>query len=132
MALNSEILLAVKNLADLIKDDNSFKAMLAAAEVYEKNEKIATALTEYTVQQTALTEEYAKDEADRDGALIDAIQARINELYRTIISDPDYEAYKTASDEYEAFFNSIMSEMQYMITGKSACSGDCSSCGGCH
>lgn len=132
MALNSEILLAVKNLADLIKADKSFTTMMAAAEVYEKNEKIATALTEYTIQQTALTEEYAKDETDRDTALIDSVQNRINELYRMIINDPDYEAYKTASDEYETFFNSIMAEMQYMITGKSACSGDCSSCGGCH
>lgn len=132
MALNSEILLAVKNLADLIKADKSYSAMMSAAGAYEKNEKIATALTEYGVQQTALTEEYAKDEAGRDAAFIDSVQNRINELYRVIINDPDYEAYKTASDEYEAFYNSIMAELQYMITGRSACSGDCSSCGGCH
>lgn len=132
MALNSEILLAVKNLSDLIKADSSFKAMMSASEKYEKNEKIATALTEYSVQQTALTEEYAKDEDKRDGAFIDVVQNRINELYNLIINDPDYETYKTASDEYEAFFSSIMSELQFMITGRSACSGDCSSCGGCH
>lgn len=130
--MNTEMLAAIKTLCDLIKADPIYKKMEEASKLYESSDKISTAMTEYNVQQTALCEEYAKDEGERDTGLIDSIQGRINELYREIIADPTYEVYKNASDEYQEFYNGILSQMQYLLTGKTACSGDCASCGGCH
>ena len=133
MALNSEILHAVAGLCSLIKENDSYKAYKAAADAYETDKTIAGLLTEYNVQQLALTEEYKKSEAERDSELCQSIQNRINDLYRAIVDNPVYEEYKHAADEYEAFYNAVMTEMQFGITGKrSSCSGDCSSCGGCH
>ena len=133
MALNSEILHAVGELCRLIKENDTYKAYKAAADAYEKSSDIATYMTEYNVQQLALTEEYKKSEEERDCALCESIQNRINELYRYITENPVYEEYKRCADEYEAFYNLVMSELQYGITGKRAsCSGDCSRCGGCH
>lgn len=129
--LNSEILMAVKKLCDLMKDDKTYKAVTDAAEKYNSDPAISTAMTEYSVQQQALAAEYGKEE--RDEALCEAIQNRINELYDTIISTPVYEEYKKASDEYEVFYTAVYDEINYQLTGKrSSCSGDCSSCGGCH
>ena len=130
--LSAEILSAAKKLTDLMKADNTYIAVMNAADKYNSDPEISSAMTEYSVQQQALSQEYAKE--TRDEELCEAIQARINELYNKIVSTAAYEEYKAASDEYQAFYSQVYDELNYQLTGKraGACSGDCSSCGGCH
>ena len=129
--LSEEILLAAKKLTDLMKEDETYKAVTEASEKYNADPKISVAMTEYSVQQQALANEYAKE--DRDDEICEAIQKRINEIYNKIVETPVYEEYKRASDEYAAFYSAVYDELNYQLTGKrSSCSGDCSSCGGCH
>ena len=133
MIMNEEVLVAVKNLCDLMKADPRYVAVNEAGKAYSENPEISTLLIEYQAQQTALTELYAKDE--RDDGIIDAIQGRLNEIYTAIIENPLYVAFKEASDEYEAYYKSIYEEMEFHLTGKrpnSGCTHDCSTCSGCH
>ncbi len=129
--LDHEILAAVKSLCDLMKENGTYKRVTAAAEKYDSDPAITSAMTEYSVQQQALAAEYSKEE--RDDALCEAIQNRINEIYAAVIGTEVYEEYKKASDEYEEFYSAVLDEINYQLTGKrSSCTGDCSSCGGCH
>lgn len=133
MIMNEEVLVAVKNLCDLMKNDPRYVAVNEAGKAYSENPEISTLLIEYQAQQTALTELYAKDE--RDDSIIDAIQGRLNEIYTAIIENPLYVAFKEASDEYEAYYKAIYEEMEFHLTGKrpnSGCTHDCSTCSGCH
>lgn len=131
MIMTEEMLIAVKNLCDLMKEDPRYIAVNEAGKKYSDDPVIGTLLIEYQAQQTALTEEYAKD--DRDSGVIDAIQNRINEIYREIIANPLYEAFKAASDEYEVFYKAVYDEMEFHLTGKRpGCTHDCSTCSGCH
>ena len=133
MIMNEEVLVAVKNLCDLMKADPRYVAVNEAGRAYSENPEISTLLIEYQAQQTALTELYAKDE--RDDGIIDAIQGRLNEIYTAIIENPLYVAFKEASDEYEAYYKAIYEEMEFHLTGKrpnSGCTHDCSTCSGCH
>lgn len=133
MIINEEVLVAVKNLCDLMKNDPRYVAVNEAGKAYSENPEISTLLIEYQAQQTALTELYAKDE--RDDGIIDAIQGRLNEIYTAIIENPLYVAFKEASDEYEAYYKAIYEEMEFHLTGKrpnSGCTHDCSTCSGCH
>ncbi len=133
MIMNEEVLVAVKNLCDLMKNDPRYVAVNEAGRAYSENPEISTLLIEYQAQQTALTELYAKDE--RDDSIIDAIQGRLNEIYTAIIENPLYVAFKEASDEYEAYYKAIYEEMEFHLTGKrpnSGCTHDCSTCSGCH
>ena len=133
MIMNEEVLVAVKNLCDLMKADPRYAAVNEAGKAYSENPEISTLLIEYQAQQTALTELYAKDE--RDNGIIDAIQGRLNEIYTAIIENPLYVAFKEASDEYEVYYKAIHEEMEFHLTGKrpnSGCTHDCSTCSGCH
>lgn len=132
MIMNEEILVAVKNLCDLMKADPRYVAVNEAGKTYSEDPAISALLIEYQAQQTALTDLYAKDE--RDEGIIDAIQTRLNEIYTEIISNPLYVAFKEASDEYEAYYKSIYEEMEFHLTGKrpGGCTHDCSTCSGCH
>ena len=131
--MNEEVLVAVKNLCDLMKADPRYAAVNEAGKAYSENPEISTLLIEYQAQQTALTELYAKDE--RDDGIIDAIQGRLTEIYTAIIENPLYLAFKEASDEYEVYYKAIHEEMEFHLTGKrpnSGCTHDCSTCSGCH
>ena len=131
MIMNEEVLVAVKNLCDLMKADPRYIAVTEAGKKYSEDPAIDALLIEYQAQQTALTDLYARDE--RDEGIIDAIQTRLNEIYTEIIANPLYVAFKEASDEYEVYYKAIYDEMEFQLTGKRAnCTHDCSTCSGCH
>ncbi len=122
-----------KLLADLgegIKNTDVYKKYAEAVEVYTRSEGLNQMVFEYNTHQMAITEEYKKPE--RDQGVIDAISKRIEELYTKIVDHEDYKAFLAAQEEYQTYMQSLYAELDYYITGKKACSHDCSTCGGCH
>ncbi len=127
--LNEKIIELVHALGKEIKEDPRAAALQTAADAYNESTELHGLITEYNVHQTALSEEYAKDE--RDSAVIASIEKRLEELYNQIVSLDAYESYARAKDEYDAYYNEILAELEFAITGQRPCSHDCSSCGGC-
>lgn len=128
--LTPEMLLCTKNLAELIKNTEEYAAVTAASAKYEADEEINLAMAEYSVQQQALAAEFSK--AERDDSICSAIQERINEIYTRVVATEVYAEYKEASDAYEKLYAQVVDELNFQLTGKRSCSGDCSACGGCH
>ncbi len=131
--VSREILDAVRALGEMIRADKRCQAYREAAEIYEKDEEIGRLVAEYNVQQAALSEQYAGEE--RDEAAIRAIQDRIDTLYETITGRASYQDYIRTKDENDAFIRMVTAELEAAITGRAACTHDCSSCraacGGC-
>ncbi len=132
--VSREILDAVRALGEMIRADKRCQAYREAEEIYEKDEEIGRLVAEYNVQQAALSEQYACEE--RDEAAIHAIQERIDTLYETITSRASYQDYIRTKDESDAFIRMVTAELEAAITGRAACTHDCSSCraacsGGC-
>ena len=65
-----------------------------------------------------------------------SIKKRIGELYNTIVGSPVYQEYMSAQEGVGELMNLVNDEINFEVTGErpsqSACSGNCSSCGGCH
>lgn len=116
-------------LGEAIKEDERIKALDRARAAYDADEELARYMTEYNVQQKALSDQYGRD--DRDQTVIDLIQGRIDELYSLITSAPAYTAMNEAQEAVNAFMNEVNGEITYHITGERPCTHDCSSCGGC-
>lgn len=124
--ISKEIRDAAKTLADLIRADARYQAYEAAAKAYENDTAVLGLITEYNVHQAALTEQYAKEE--RDQAMIDAIQHRIDELYEQITTNASYQDFVRTKDESDAFVKMVTGELEFFITGRRSCSHDCASC----
>ncbi len=124
--ITPEMKATVEALAKLIRQDKRTEAYNAAAEAYNTDAEIITKITEYNVHQTALTEEYAKPE--REQALIDAIQGRIDTLYEEITNAESYQTFVRAKEEYDAMVKNVTDELEYAITGRRPCTHDCSTC----
>lgn len=123
-----EILELATLLGKTIKEDERVQKMQEATKTYESNEALQAQIAEYNAQSAALTEEYRKEQKDQE--MIDAIQARIESLYHTIVENPILIAYNSATEAVNALMNEVNSEITFQITGERPCAHDCSSCGG--
>lgn len=116
-------------LGEAIKDDARIKTLNRCREAYDNDTTVAQYMTEYNVQQKAFSDQYAS--AERDQAVIDSIQNRIDELYNLISTAPAFVALNAAQEAVNDFMNEVNEEITYHITGERPCTHDCSTCGGC-
>lgn len=119
-------------LGRVLKEDDRLVRLEAARVAYENDAHILELATEYEAQQRAIQVEAMK--AERDDALIETMQGRIDELYEAIVGSDSYRELEAAQNAVNELMNSVNSTITYQITGKepSSCTHDCSSCGGCH
>jgi len=119
-------------LGKAIKEDARYKKFEEVREAYAACDELQKNMIEYEVQQTALRNEYAKEE--KDMVFIEAIQKRIDELYRAVTEAPEFIALNESQTEINELMNAVNTTITYNITGKEpdSCTHDCSTCGGCH
>ena len=119
-------------LGKAIKEDARYKRFEEVREAYAACDELQKNMIEYEVQQTALRNEYAKEE--KDMVFIEAIQKRIDELYRAVTEAPEFIALNESQNEINELMNNVNTTITYNITGKEpdSCTHDCSTCGGCH
>ena len=115
-----------------LKEDKRLVALEAARKAYENDEQVKGLMTEYEVQQRAMQNEAIKD--TRDEAIVNVIQDRIDALYEAIVATESYKALESAQNEVNALMEMVNTTITFNITGEqpSACTHDCSTCGGCH
>ena len=119
-------------LGKALKEDERLIRLDEAKKAYEADGELKKFMIEYEVQQKALQTEITREE--RDTMLIDAIQARIDELYKLIMEHPVFLQLNEVQAEVNELMNAVNSTITFHITGeKPSCTGSCSTCGGgCH
>lgn len=114
-------------LGQAIKADERITKMNEAREEYEKDENLQKLMLEYNVQQTALAEEYKKEQIDK--AIIESIEARLDAIVGEVTSSESFIKLNEANEAVNALMQEVNGEIEYNITGVRPCTHDCSSCG---
>ena len=114
-------------LGKAIKADERITKMNEAREAYEKDEDLQKLMLEYNVQQTALAEEYKKEQVDP--AIIDAIEARLDAIVKEVTEKDVFVALNEANEAVNALMQEVNGEIEFNITGQRPCTHDCHSCG---
>ena len=125
-----EIMELAAELGRAIKAEGTYKKFADAKKAFDTNDEVNNKIVEYNVQQSALQE--AAISEDRDEAVIEQIQARLDTLYKEIFEDPTFIALNAAQEELNALMNAVNETITFNITGEHACTHNCSSCSGCH
>ena len=120
-------------LGNTLKEDERLKALESARLAYETNKELQSLMSEYEVQQQMLQTEVGKAD-ERDMLLVETVQNRINELYKTIMEHPVFVALNEAQAAVNDLMNAVNNTIMMQITGEepSGCTHNCSTCGGCH
>lgn len=117
-------------LGKAIKADERMIRMENAKEAYESSERIANLMMEYGIQQQALTTMGDSEEIDTDA--LARIQDRIDEIYAEITTDPLFKELEAAQNDINELMETVNNTIMFNATGKTPCTHDCSTCGGCH
>jgi cell fate (sporulation/competence/biofilm development) regulator YmcA (YheA/YmcA/DUF963 family) len=127
-----EIFELATELGKKLKEDSRLVALENAKAAYEKDPELQKMMIEYDVQQKAMQGEVAKSEHDLH--LIEAIQHRIDELYRKIAEHPTFVELNRTQAEVNELMNAVNRTIMTQITGEapSGCTHNCKTCGGCH
>ena len=127
-----EIFELAAELGKKLKDDARLIALEDAKKAYEESAELKKYMIEYEVQQKAMQAEVAR--ADRDMQMVEAIQKRIDQLYRLIAEHPVFAELDRAQAEVNELMNAVNQTIMTQITGEepSGCTHNCSTCGGCH
>jgi len=127
-----EIFELAAELGKKLGEDARIKRLNAAREAYESDDKIMELSMEYAVQQQALQQEAVKD--DKDEALIESLNARVEEIYNEIVALPAYVELEAAQNEVTALMGSVNDTINAQMMGEEPgnCTHNCATCGGCH
>ncbi|MBR4950832.1 MAG: YlbF family regulator [Clostridia bacterium] len=130
--MNENLRNAIEALKKALAECDELKAYNEAKAAYNKDEELTKLITEYNVQATLLETEGQKAEEERDTDLIQTLSTRLRELYDSISENKSLIAMREAEQDLSAIVGEINSAVQLTIEPESACTHDCSTCGGCH
>ena len=110
---------------------------MAAKEKNDNDADLQQQIGDFNLLKMQLDAEYEKE--DKDEAKILEINEKIVALYNEIVSSESMSEYNAAYEAYRALTDKISNILLMCENGEdpetcepSACTGNCSSCGGCH
>ena len=120
-------------LGEEIAKSEEIKNLEAAKDVYEKDADLQSKMSEYETERKLLGEEFSKNTEEIDQIAVANLRARIEELTKEICANDVYVAFANAQKAMNDLMQSVNDEIKFCITGErpTACTHDCSTCGGC-
>ena len=120
-------------LGETIAESDEIRALAKAKAAYAADGDLQAKLNEYEAERRVLADEFSKAE-EADEQTVSALRTRLEELGAVILANPHYTDFSTAQKALNDLMAEVNAEIKFCITGErpSACTHDCSTCGGCH
>lgn len=134
-----DLIAKARELGRAIQADETYKKMATASEACDNSNELQKLIKEFNDLRSEINMEVMSD--DKDTNKIAEMDAKLRELYNTVMEYPEMAAYNEAKAEFNAilkFVNQIIGESAAgadpdLIEEQAGCSGSCGSCGGgCH
>ena len=132
-----DIIELTRELGAEIQKTEEYKRFMAAKVKNDNDAALQEQIGDFNLLKMQLDAEHAKEE--KDEAKILEINEQIVALYNQIISGEAMSEYNAAYEAYRALTDKISNILLMCENGEdpatcepASCSGNCSSCGGCH
>ena len=129
---------ATRNLGLEIQKDERFIRFVKAKFANDNDETLQNQIGEFNTVRMNLDREMNNETQDEDK--IKELNEKLREIYTAVMSSKTMLDYNTAKAEVDAMLNDINSIIMQCVEGEdpmtaephTACTGSCSTCGGCH
>ena len=139
-----EIIDIARTLGEKLTESKEYKAFCETRDRCKVNKFLKDKLDEFKIQKSIMEVESEKE--DKDEALLDAISARVETLYKEITEHPVMKAYTKAEEDLNLLMTAINMTITSYISpenlaydaqncddeGTDGCTHNCSTCKGCH
>ena len=132
------IIEATRNLGVEIQKDERFIRFIKAKLANDNDESLQNQIGEFNTVRMNLDREMNAETQDENK--IKELNEKLREIYTAVMSSKTMLDYNTAKAEVDAMLNDINSIIMQCVEGEdpmtaephTACTGSCSTCGGCH
>ncbi len=132
------IIEATRNLGVEIQKDERFIRFIKAKLANDNDETLQNQIGEFNTVRMNLDREMNNE--TQDEAKIKELNEKLREIYTAVMSSKTMLEYNTAKADVDAMLNDINSIIMQCVDGEdpmtaephTACTGSCSTCGGCH
>lgn len=132
-----DVIQMARELGKKIQADERYIAYQNAKTANDKDEKLQKLISEFNISRVKLNTEISKDDKDTD--MIKELDEEIKNLYGDIMINPNMIAFNEAKNAMDDMLSQINTVITSSANGEdpetcatSACTGSCSTCGGCH
>ena len=132
-----DIIELTRKLGAAIQETEEYKRFMAAKEKNDNDSVLQEQIGDFNLLKMQLDAEHQKEE--KDEAKILEINEQIVKLYNVIISGEAMSEYNAAFEAYRALTDKVSNILLMCENGEdpatcepSSCTGNCSTCGGCH
>lgn len=135
-----DVMLKARELGKAIQQSEEYIAMEEARVRSDKNVDLQEKISNFNLKKIALNREVNRD--DKNSDKIAQFDREMREAYQLIMETPDMIAYAEAKKKVDEMMQKVQLLLNFTLTGEdpetvvipegSGCSGDCSSCSGCH
>ncbi len=127
-----------RELGKAIQADPRYSAYLLAREKNDADEELQKLIGEFNMGRMQLNREMSKTDKDQDK--INELNQKVRGIYADIMRNENMAVYNNAKSEFDDMILEIERIIQLCANGedpatcdpKSACTGSCETCGGCH
>ena len=135
---NQQIMDTARELGYMIQQDERFIRAQMAQAAADEDESLQNLIGEFNLKRIALNTESVRD--DRDPEKLKKLDSEVRDVYAQLMENDHMKAYQVAKAELDDLVRKITMIVQMSAQGEdpenieteSHCSGNCSSCGGCH
>ena len=132
------IIEATRNLGVEIQKDERFIRFIKAKLANDNDETLQNQIGEFNTIRMNLDREMNNETQDEEK--IRELNEKLREIYTAVMSSKTMLEYNTAKADVDAMLNDINSIIMQCVEGEdpmtaepqTACTGSCSTCGGCH
>lgn len=136
--MDNQILDTARELGYLIQQDERFVRAQMAQAAADEDQSLQDLIGEFNLKRIALNTESVRE--DKDPEKLKKLDGEIREVYATLMENEHMKAYQVAKSELDKLVHQVMTIVQMSAQGEDPdsidtephCSGNCSSCGGCH
>ena len=128
-----------RELGAALQQDERYIRIQMAQSAADEDKDLQDAIGEFNLKRISLQNESARE--TQDEAKIEQLTTEVSEVYTKIMENPSMIAYTAARPDLDRLLETVariitlsaQGEDPYAIPESSEnCSGNCSSCGGCH
>lgn len=132
-----DIIKLTRQLGAEIQKDERYLAFIKATKTNDNDEALQNQIGQFNIAKAELDRALSDNEMAQEE--IDKINNKLGDIYREIMANPLMTEYNNAKTQLDVLLNEITSILMLCANGAdpqtcepSSCSGNCSSCGGCH
>jgi cell fate (sporulation/competence/biofilm development) regulator YlbF (YheA/YmcA/DUF963 family) len=134
-----DIIELTRELGKAIQADDRYIAYTLAKQANDDDEQLQNLINAFNLKRMQLQMEVGK--ADKDDDKIAELDEVIKTSYKSIMDNPKMKVYQAAKEGLDELLNQVNTIISMSANGMdpdkinldlASCTGNCSSCGGCH